>query len=560
MGRRKPESRSRWLLSVFGENDGFSPKAYIRAIRPRRHHGNLETSTSSHRMASLSGDTAHCGGLKRHRKSHAKVKTGCLTCKIRRKKCDETYPACVRCTSTGRKCDGYANRLPSLAASAACRKRRKLATPTQLPTPPGSDEVDIESLSGWSDDGLQRGATEPVIPTDKGGVDANAVQFSEVEDWSDLETLTWRGANTKSQSITLGHSIPEYCFRVTTSESLQPTSLRVESPHRRWEAFPLQIYKAPFVKHFNSEREALCFHFFCERTGPEFSGFFDSSFWSGWLLRACTIHPAVQQAMIALGAVHRRRELGLTQEAFNYCELAIKSYTKAIKGLNQALTAKDAHSLELSVVVSVLFAAFETFQNNYADATKHMVAGLKILFDRKLKRISTTATTSRVIFNSKTLLDLIDRLEIMCDGFFESLLIIPEISLEDDEPLFPYVPNHFNTLEEARDVLVALVHQVLPLLYHDPRDRATRFRQHQDYVAVLFRWSCTYAEYFKQFKSSMSVSNSRAAMLLRVYREAAYLVLLVDKTTSPADALITQVEDPELHCDFSCHTHQNVER
>ncbi|KAF9874190.1 C6 zinc finger domain protein [Colletotrichum karsti] len=37
----------------------------------------------------------------------SKVKTGCITCKIRRVKCDEARPACNRCVSTGRKCDGY---------------------------------------------------------------------------------------------------------------------------------------------------------------------------------------------------------------------------------------------------------------------------------------------------------------------------------------------------------------------------------------------------------------------------------------------------------------------
>ncbi|KAL1894020.1 hypothetical protein Sste5346_006162 [Sporothrix stenoceras] len=37
-----------------------------------------------------------------------KDRTGCITCKIRRVKCDEEKPACKRCTSTGRTCDGYA--------------------------------------------------------------------------------------------------------------------------------------------------------------------------------------------------------------------------------------------------------------------------------------------------------------------------------------------------------------------------------------------------------------------------------------------------------------------
>ncbi|KAK9364324.1 transcriptional regulatory protein moc3 [Lipomyces kononenkoae] len=36
-----------------------------------------------------------------------KVRTGCRTCKIRKVKCDESYPVCHRCSSTGRTCDGY---------------------------------------------------------------------------------------------------------------------------------------------------------------------------------------------------------------------------------------------------------------------------------------------------------------------------------------------------------------------------------------------------------------------------------------------------------------------
>ncbi|KFX92860.1 hypothetical protein V490_05138 [Pseudogymnoascus sp. VKM F-3557] len=38
-----------------------------------------------------------------------KVKTGCITCRIRKVKCDEEKPSCKRCNNTGRKCDGYAS-------------------------------------------------------------------------------------------------------------------------------------------------------------------------------------------------------------------------------------------------------------------------------------------------------------------------------------------------------------------------------------------------------------------------------------------------------------------
>ncbi|KAL2811485.1 hypothetical protein BJX63DRAFT_433334 [Aspergillus granulosus] len=36
-----------------------------------------------------------------------RVKSGCRTCKIRKVKCDESFPVCQRCLSTGRVCDGY---------------------------------------------------------------------------------------------------------------------------------------------------------------------------------------------------------------------------------------------------------------------------------------------------------------------------------------------------------------------------------------------------------------------------------------------------------------------
>ncbi|OBT80213.1 hypothetical protein VF21_00694 [Pseudogymnoascus sp. 05NY08] len=51
--------------------------------------------------------------IKRLRASKPKVKTGCLTCKIRHVKCDESKPHCTRCLSTGRACDGYSPLPPS---------------------------------------------------------------------------------------------------------------------------------------------------------------------------------------------------------------------------------------------------------------------------------------------------------------------------------------------------------------------------------------------------------------------------------------------------------------
>ncbi|KAL2799381.1 hypothetical protein BJX66DRAFT_259619 [Aspergillus keveii] len=41
------------------------------------------------------------------RSRSSRSRNGCITCRIRRVKCDEERPHCQRCQSTGRKCDGY---------------------------------------------------------------------------------------------------------------------------------------------------------------------------------------------------------------------------------------------------------------------------------------------------------------------------------------------------------------------------------------------------------------------------------------------------------------------
>ncbi|KAI0836544.1 hypothetical protein F5Y06DRAFT_273718 [Hypoxylon sp. FL0890] len=58
------------------------------------------------------------------RKGSPKVRTGCLTCKVRKVKCDEGKPNCQRCVSTGRKCDGYA--VPPSSSSLSWHRPRHL--------------------------------------------------------------------------------------------------------------------------------------------------------------------------------------------------------------------------------------------------------------------------------------------------------------------------------------------------------------------------------------------------------------------------------------------------
>ncbi|KXJ91642.1 hypothetical protein Micbo1qcDRAFT_194715 [Microdochium bolleyi] len=61
-----------------------------------------------HDRYSLQGDAHGMFGANRHKKEiKRRTKTGCLTCRKRRIKCDETHPTCKNCQKSKRECLGY---------------------------------------------------------------------------------------------------------------------------------------------------------------------------------------------------------------------------------------------------------------------------------------------------------------------------------------------------------------------------------------------------------------------------------------------------------------------
>ncbi|KAJ3490519.1 hypothetical protein NLG97_g5765 [Lecanicillium saksenae] len=74
----------------------------------------VRTAVSSSPSSEQSSDEVSSAGnanppkeAPRQKKWAVKVKTGCLTCRTRRVKCDEAKPACQRCLKSGHKCRGY---------------------------------------------------------------------------------------------------------------------------------------------------------------------------------------------------------------------------------------------------------------------------------------------------------------------------------------------------------------------------------------------------------------------------------------------------------------------
>ncbi|KAI2615959.1 hypothetical protein GGR54DRAFT_642046 [Hypoxylon sp. NC1633] len=64
----------------------------------------------------------------KRRANHAKVRTGCTTCKTRRVKCDEKKPCCGRCEKSGYVCGGYEQPQPASSTSGISKRTPEPAT------------------------------------------------------------------------------------------------------------------------------------------------------------------------------------------------------------------------------------------------------------------------------------------------------------------------------------------------------------------------------------------------------------------------------------------------
>lgn len=277
-------------------------------------------------------------------------------------------------------------------------------------------------------------------------------------------------------------------------------SLPDDKPHNL-----LQLIRNPYKPIFESERDQFCFTFFCERTGREFSGYYGSSIWSGAPVQSCIFHPAALHAVIAVGAAHRRMELGIIPEAFEYCAFATESYAKSLRSLNKALTTRDPRSLELATVVPVFLSLFETFQGNAEQARDHMVGWLKILFDRQFRRrVLTTTKCTSVVLTKSNLLNFFARLERQASELLSDFSKIDEdmiLSVGDD---FPDVPRRFETIEQARDVIFALFRCFVRSLRDCRWDDPIWLKVQQEYGVRLLGWSCVFADSYKGLKVDVS--------------------------------------------------------
>ena len=437
---------------------------------------------------------------KPHRKAHNKVKTGCLTCKIRKKKCDEAKPFCQRCVDTGRKCDGYMKQNAVISGERTVLFGDARDTGREEGVP-GHGSVQKEWR--WQD-----------CPEHPHWLTVGNVSSLTQTSPSSLLPLVCKGVTGRDCACTpqtsLHHTVQ--CLSHCPLYARLPSSLQL-----------------------GSSVEYSCFDFFRSKTGPGFGGWFDSGVWSGRMISACFISEIVLQAVAAVGAVHRRWELGLTPEAFQWCEISDRLYRNMLRAWKRKVRLGKEGSkevveewMEVKMVLGKLCATFEAFQDEMGKARQWMVKAFEGLVGSDVRLIEREERMVDVVVSDAALVQYAMKLEREMEWLCGAALCDVEGSIQgkvDDVA----IGDRFESIEEARDRLFAEVRAIWRIDYTVLSAENMR-REQQRHLERLMQWSVAYAGYAQVYRPNNDPLLKRVGRLLKWYREAAFLHLLLHTT------------------------------
>ncbi|KAF7595726.1 Maltose acetyltransferase [Aspergillus hancockii] len=172
----------------------------------------VEGSAQNEHSSSLSGFTQETPQTtvqvapKRKRVFSNRTKTGCMTCRRRKKKCDEQHPACNNCIRGGFLCEGYSSR-------STWQKPTSAKTPVPLQSKEGYTDISSQYVHDVGQHDRQQSLTEqleagkirPIIVDDN---DRTGTQFNS----SPTGASSTRGSWSKRSWPNAGHTtyIPDH--------------------------------------------------------------------------------------------------------------------------------------------------------------------------------------------------------------------------------------------------------------------------------------------------------------------------------------------------------------
>ncbi|MCJ1482603.1 hypothetical protein MMC06_002769 [Schaereria dolodes] len=292
-----------------------------------------------------------------------------------------------------------------------------------------------------------------------------------------------------------------------------------------------------------TDQERRSFYFFRRETVIEFSGWFESSFWTHLVLQVSHAEPAVRHLTIALGFLHESSQhddvfFKTTGHLDDRHQFALQQCNKAIGLLRTGLSTSTPQSVEITLIACVLFICFECFLGNHGSALDHLQSGLNILRNWRATHTSSSMDNPfnhpRISPASEAdLVQLFTRLNLQAASFIEPRNLPFQGQMEELTPSRT-VPNSFTSLNEARDCLV----------HHFDQSASIRLRFQLSYLGEcsngaqlpeanyaepeeiyrLQQWFSQFDAYLTHSSMRMNTKDLQGAILLKIYHKVAYII------------------------------------
>ncbi|KAI1617405.1 hypothetical protein EDD37DRAFT_218880 [Exophiala viscosa] len=199
--------------------------------------------------------------------------------------------------------------------------------------------------------------------------------------------------------------------------------------------------------------------FFCQRTGPEWSGWRDASFWNKLIVQACHSNQSILHGVVALGALHESSEAeGESDEQSNLQQLALRQSSKASR------MAYETAVSEIATLIScIIFVCLQNLQNSHT-AYQLLKSGHSLIteIDNRLLTGDLVLADSEKAVLDNFLRPIIERLRMR----FCTIVDVPSAlalsaAIKGDKPdhtlAYPEIPYRFVNLLEARNRLEEIV-------------------------------------------------------------------------------------------------------
>jgi hypothetical protein len=298
--------------------------------------------------------------------------------------------------------------------------------------------------------------------------------------------------------------------------------------------------------------ERRLFHLFRAFTSNQFSGDFESRFWSRVVLQACHVNPSLRHAAIALASLHEAFMAGQgiadsQQGIRDNSSFALRQYIKALEGTRMSINEKD-QSIIVTLMSCILFFCFESLRGQLASAVIHLRSGLDILHFSYLQNDSLSISSKMII--KEDILSVFARLGFQANYFVDrthpinQLLVVRQL-----QSLSTHRLKRMSTLEEAQAGLYACLNGTMfsdhaedPISdvnsfgtqYHMTRcaqlilvgDRSAKLvKDRERALYALEEWNISFNELVRAQEGFMDSKDIKGSTLLKLHHLVAVLML-----------------------------------